>query len=218
MNAVLNDRFEIATDNAQKGSGRTMFSKLAAKISNVSTLEKKDATVKMYDQNGKAEKEEVKQVETKTEVALAPAPVVVVEAPPVVVPVVAVEEAKPVVVEATTPAKSLDELLAELAQVDAQKASLEALIRDVRNASKAASIARLKEEMRKAGIEANELSDAPIHVQTRAYVPKAVKEEGAKRGPVEKKYYDPITGSYWSGRGRTPQAFLANPKDSYLIK
>lgn len=86
-----------------------------------------------------------------------------------------------------------------LADLIAQKATLEHQIRDAQAASKAEAIGRVRQLMAEHGLTTTDIA------ATRATKP------GAPRGTrVAPKYRDPASGSTWSGRGLKPKWLAAS--------
>lgn len=92
-----------------------------------------------------------------------------------------------------------------LAELMAQKAALEALIAETREKELAGAIAQVK-----ALIEAHGLTSEDIFGGKKAKVAK-------KTGTVAAKYRDPISGSLWTGRGRSPLWLEGKNREDFLI-
>lgn len=90
-----------------------------------------------------------------------------------------------------------------LEQLEAQKASYEKRIAELRQQERDAALQTVRELVAKHKFTAKEISQPPAGAQP--------------ADAVEAKYRNPETGETWSGRGRAPAWLEGANKDQYLM-
>ncbi len=93
--------------------------------------------------------------------------------------------------------------MATYAEIQAQIAELQAQAEKVRKEELASAIAQVKALMAQYGITIDDLQ--------------GVTKKTRKTSSVKAKYRDPVSGSEWTGRGRSPKWLEGKNKDDFAI-
>ena len=97
--------------------------------------------------------------------------------------------------------------MTKLKELLAQQQALEALIAEARKSETADAIAKVRALVADFGLTADEVFSS-----------KRTKPSNAAGSKVAEKYFDPATGSTWTGRGKAPKWIDGTDRSQYLIK